>query len=616
MGWCSGNWCAGKQRLICVVIKTYYGEELTMFENRIRTVTWIVIALFLVLAGRLWQKQIIQKEHFAELAERNSIRLVYLRAPRGIIYDRDGAILAQSAPLFRVVAIPQEVTDKRRVAKRVSELLQLDEESVLKKIEAGRLIPFSPILLATGISLQEITVIKEHQGELPGIFIETVPRRDYPHGNLAFHIVGYIGKIPAARWPELREIGYRIDHIIGKYGIESLFDALLQGEDGAREVLVNVRGEKIRILSEREAIRGNDITLTIDLRLQEIVERNLKGKRGSIVAIDPRSGDILALASYPTIDPNIFALPLEKEKFAAIKGDHARPFFNRAISGVYPPGSVFKIITAMAGLEKGVIDNETCFYCYGVLRRGGASFFCWHRDGHGRVNVTQALAASCNIFFYEVAALLGVENIEYFSRSCGLGDLTGINLPREAKGNIPAQGERARWFLGDIFHLGIGQGEILVTPLQMTTLVAAIANGGILYSPRLVSEITSPRGKVIESFPTFVKRELTASEDTLNLIRYGMWKVVNEIMGTGRRAALPDIEVAGKTGTAQVVGLEFRHENEEGIPFEFRHHAWFVGFAPFKNPEIALTVMIEHGESGGRVAAPIAQKIFKEFFER
>ncbi len=588
-------------------------KEPTVFEHRIRTVMWVVIILFLVLAGRLWQKQIIQGEHFAGLAERNSIRLVNLRAPRGTIYDRDGAILAQNAPLFRIVAIPHEMTDKRRAAKRVSELLGFDEENVLKKIEARHLNPFSPVLLATGVSLQEITVTKEHQRELPGIFVETVPRRDYPHGDLAFHIIGYVGKIPDVRWIELREIGYRIDHVIGKDGIEGLFDTLLQGEDGAREILVNIMGERIEILSERETIRGNDITLTIDLRLQEIVERNLKGKRGAIVAIDPRDGDILALASSPAIDPNIFTLPLEERKFAAIKGDPARPFFNRAISGVYPPGSTFKIIMAMAGLEKGVIDDETYFHCHGVIRRGRASFFCWNKDGHGRVNVTRALAASCNIFFYEVAALLGIENIEYFASRSGLGDLTGINLPREARGNIPAQEQRERWFLGDILHLGIGQGEILVTPLQMTALTAAVANRGILYRPRLVREITSPQGKVIESFPVEPWKQLPASEGTLNLVRYGMWKTVNEIGGTGRRAALTEIEVAGKTGTAQIIGAEFG--GEEGIPFELRPHAWFVGFAPFENPEIALTIIIEHGESGGRVAAPIARKIFKEFLQ-
>lgn len=588
-------------------------KEPTMLEHRIRMVKWVVIILFLVIVGHLWQKQVIQGEHFIELAERNRIRLVSLRASRGTIYDRDGAILAQNAPLFRVVAIPREVIDKERISRRVSELLELDEENVLEKIKAGRLNPFSPVLLATGVSLEEVIVIKEHQREIPGIFVETVPRRDYPHGNLAFHIIGYVGKIPGARWIELREIGYPIDHIIGKDGIESFFDASLQGKDGAREILVNVMGERVEILSERAPIRGNDIVLTIDLRLQEIVERNLEGKRGSIVAIDPLTGDILALASFPAIDPNIFALPLEKEKFAAIKGDPARPFFNRAISGVYPPGSIFKIIMAMAGIEKGVIDGETYFHCYGVLRRRGASFHCWCEDGHGKVNVTEALAVSCNIFFYEVAALLGVENMEYFATRSGLGKLTGINLPREARGNFPAQDDRERWFLGDILHLGIGQGEILVTPLQMTALIAAVANEGMLYRPRLVSEIRSPQGEVIKSFPMEPWKQLPASEDALNLVRHGMWKTVNEIGGTGRRAALPEVGVAGKTGTAQVVGLEFWDEEE--VPFEFRHHAWFFGFAPFENPEIALTIMIEHGESGGRVAAPIARKIFKEFFE-
>lgn len=590
-----------------------FGKEPAVSEQRIRTIRWVMIILFLILAGRLWQMQIIQGEYFAELAERNRIRLVSLRAPRGTIYDRNGAVLAQNAPLFRLIAIPAEIRDESKIAKRISELLGLDEKSVLKKIETGDINPFSPVLIAAGLSLEEVTVIKENQREIPGIFVEAVPRRDYPHGNLAFHIIGYVGEIPPARWIELREIGYPIDHIIGKDGIESFFDASLQGEDGAREILVNVRGEEIKILSERAPIRGNDIVLTIDLRLQEIVERNLRGKRGSIVAIDPLSGDILALASSPAIDPNIFALPLEKGKLTAIKDDPARPFFNRAISGVYPPGSMFKIVMAMAGIEKGVINDETRFHCYGTLRRDGVSFYCWREDGHGKVNVTEALAASCNIFFYEVAALLGVENIEHFATRSGLGELTGIVLPGEAKGNIPGRDERERWFLGDIFHLGIGQGEILVTPLQMATLTAAVANKGMLYRPRLVSEIRSPEGEIVKSFPVELWKQLPISEDTLNLVRYGMWKVVNEIGGTGRRAALPEVGVAGKTGTAQVVELEF--ENGEEIPFEFRHHAWFTGFAPFENPEIALTVMIEHGESGGRVAAPIARKIFQEFFE-
>ncbi|MCD5400991.1 penicillin-binding protein 2, partial [candidate division NPL-UPA2 bacterium] len=365
-----------------------------------------------------------------------------------------------------------------------------------------------------------ITMVEENRGDLPGVFIQTEPRRNYPFGKLAAHLLGCLGQMKS----EDREVpGYRRGELVGRTGIERSFETYLRGRKGGQEILVNSRGEQVGILSQREAVGGYNLILTIDKELQEVAEKSLQGKRGAIVAIDPRNGDILALASSPAFDPNIFTRHLSPEKFKEISEHPGRPFFNRAVAGLYPPASTFKIVIALAALEKGIIEPGAIL----------AS-----EDGR-QIDMIEALARSSNLFFFKLGRTLGVDGISYFARQLGLGVLSGIDLPYERKGLVPDKGWKESWPRGEIDNLSIGQGALQVTPLQMANLIAAVAQGGNIYRPRLVREIVSPEGKVIKSFPVQLKRKLPLSPANLDVIRRGLGSAVS--WGTGRRAGMDTV---------------------------------------------------------------------------
>ncbi len=584
-------------------------EEMEEVRRRVKVLVSLGILPFLVLLSVLWYRQVIQGDKYKDLSQRNYIRLVPLRACRGTVYDRKGRVLADTEPLFRIVIIPQELRSRRETARKLAQLMGMEEAQILRKLKIHSFNPFKAVVIKDEVDMETVTAIEERKRELAGVFIQVEPRRAYPFPPLAGHLLGYLGRMSK------EEIGqYRGDELIGRSGIEKAFDAYLRGRSGGREVLVNFRGEQVSILGEKEPRAGNDLILTIDKELQEVAERSLQGRRGAVVAIDPENGDILALVSSPNFDPNIFTRHLSRAEYDALDSDPGDPLVNRAISGLYRPASTFKIVTASAALEKGVVEAATCLECEGTYLRRGHPFRCWEERGHGRINVVDALAYSCDIFFYKIGEVLGVDNLSYFSRRFGLGELTGIELPYEKRGLVPAKGWRRRWHLGEIFNLAIGQEESLkVTPLQMANLVAAVANGGTLFRPRLVKEIRSAEGELIKAIPVRKRGNLPCSSETLAAVNKGLWEAVNKDGGTGRRARLASVEVAGKTGTDQVVRRKFRPGEE--IPYRLRDHAWFVAFAPYEKPKIALTVLIEHGESGGRVAAPIAREILESFFQ-
>ncbi|MCK4436752.1 penicillin-binding protein 2, partial [bacterium] len=564
---------------------------------------------FLVLLSILWYKQIIRGDKYKDLSQRNYIRLVPLRACRGTVYDRKGRVLADTEPLFQLIIIPQELRNVRETAQKLAPLIDMEEAQILRKLKRHSFNPFKAVVIKNEVDMQVVTAIEERKSHLPGVFIQVEPRRSYPFHRLASHLLGYIGRISEEERAE-----YQADELIGRSGIEKEFDAYLRGRNGGREVLVNFRGEQVSILGEKKPRAGNNLILTIDKELQEVAERSLRGRRGAVVAIAPENGDILALASSPGFDPNMFTKHLPPAQFEAVSKDPGRPLFNRAISGLYRPASTFKIVTASAALEKEVVEADTTLMCEGTYLRRGHPFLCWEKRGHSRINVVDALAYSCDIFFYKVGEVLGVENLSNFSRRFGLGEPTGVQLPFEDRGLVPAKGLRRRWHLGEIFNLAIGQEESLkVTPLQMANLVAAVANGGTLFRPRIIKEIRSVDGELIKAIAVRELGNLRLSHRTLAIIKKGLWSAVNKDGGTGHRARLTSVEVAGKTGTDQVVMRKFSPGEE--IPYQLRDHAWFVAFAPYEKPQIALTVLIEHGESGGRVAAPIAKEILERFFQ-
>ncbi|NOX96528.1 MAG: penicillin-binding protein 2 [Nitrospirae bacterium] len=571
-------------------------EDMEDMRRRMRLVVGCGILGFLILLSGLWYKQIVQGKMFKELSEKNYIRLVSLKACRGDIYDRKGVLLADNQPLFKIVIIPQELKGAQETVERLSQLFKIDKEKVLKKIKSRSFNPFQPVVIKNEVDMKIITTIEERKSDFPGVFIQAEPRRDYPFGELAAHLLGYLGRMEDKK----REAsGYREGELVGRTGIEKTFQRYLKGNNGGREVLVNSRGEQRGILGEREAIAGDNLILTIDKELQEVAEKSLEGKRGAIVAIDPENGDVLALASSPAFDPNIFTKYLSPKKFKEVSEHPGRPFFNRAIAGLYPPASTFKIVIASAALEKGVIKPETTLTV----------------DGE-RLNLIEALAYSSDPFFYKLGEALGVDNIAYFARQFGLGEITGIDLPYEKKGLVPDRKWRRRWPRGEVANLSIGQGALQVTPLQMANLIATVANGGKIYRPRIVKEIISPEGKKIKSFPVQLKAKLSVSKANLDVVKSGLLEVVNKKgkRGTGWRARMDSVKVAGKTGTAETTDRKFRPG--EAKPYELRDDAWFVAFAPFKNPKIALAVLVEHGGWGGVAAAPLAKKMLEAFFRQ
>jgi len=561
-------------------------------RRRIKVIAGWGIFAFLILLTGLWYRQIIQGERFKELSEKNFIRLVPLRACRGIIYDRNGVVLADNKALFEVVIIPQEARDVKATVEKLSRLFAINQKKVIKEIKNRLFDPFEPVVIKNEVNMRIVTIVEERKSDLPGVFILAEPRRNYPFGKLAAHLLGSLGRM---KGKDGKISGYGERELVGRTGLEERFETYLKGKNGGRELLVNSRGEQIGILGQREPVAGDNIILTIDKNLQEVAQKALEGKRGAIVVLDPENGDVLALAASPTFDPNIFTKYLSPEKFREVSGRPGRPFFNRAVAGLYPPASTFKIVVASAALEKGVIKPGTV----------------WTVNNGEHLNLIEALAYSSDPFFYRLGEALGVDNIAWFSRRFGLGARTGIDLPYEQKGLVPDRGSKKTWYRGDIDNISIGQGAWQVTPLQMADLIAAVANGGKIYRPRIVREIVSPAGKIIKSFPVQLRGELPVSKANLDVVRKGLLEVVR--IGTGRRARMNTVEVAGKTGTAQTTSKKFGPG--ETKPYNLRDDAWFDAFAPFKNPKIALAVLVEHAGYGGEAAAPLARKVLEAFFK-
>ncbi|HEA47271.1 MAG TPA: penicillin-binding protein 2 [bacterium] len=587
-----------------------YGKK--EFRKRLLILTVLISLSFLVLLGRLWVLEIIQGEKYLFLARNNSIRLLPSRAPRGIIYDRKGEILARSRPSFSITIYPWNLSqeDLAETVKEISPIIGVKEERIYQTIEESQS-PFNNIPLKEDVDLKTATKILERKLSLAGVDLQVQPRRYYPDEELLAPVLGYLGEIDKDQLQALRGRGYRLGDRVGRDGVERVYDEYLKGEDGGWQIRVNNRGQRVGTMGHKEPLPGNDLVLTIDRQLQQVAWDSLKGRPGAIVVLDPNNGEILSLVSAPAYDPNLFAGSLSQEKWLSLKGDPLHPLTNRAIQGEYPPGSAFKVITTIAALERGIASRDKSFFCSGTFPFKDRVFKCWKEEGCGTLNLKEAIIHSCNVYFYQLGLETGVDNIVDFSKEFGLGKASGIDLVEEKKGLLPHRRWRKeslsrKWFDGDTINLSIGQGYLLVTPLQMANLIGAIANGGRLYRPYLVKRIISPEGETIrETRPRLIK-EVILKKKNLDLLRESLFGVVNEKgpsgrrTGTGWRAKIEGIEVAGKTGTA---------ENPLG-----EDHAWFIGFAPYREPKIALAILVEHGGMGGKAAAPIAKRIFEAYF--
>lgn len=584
------------------------GEQREDLVGRVRLLSAGLAAALIAIAGCFWFVQIVKGSHYRELAEDNRLRRLPVRAPRGIISDRHGRALVENVPSYNLLldrSLARDVDGSLAFAASVLERPAGELAAVLERYRATP--AFTPVLLEENLTLAQVARFGVKSLEHPEFEVETGHLRLYRHGVHGAHVLGYLGEVTAA---ELRKAGggYQAGEAIGKRGIEQFYDRELRGRQGERVVVVDSRG---RLLSEavgERAVPGRNLTLTIDLELQQEAERYLaaQGGVGAVVALDPRDGEILVMASAPSFNPNAFARRLDAEQWRALLADPNHPLQNRALQNTYSPGSVFKIVMATAGLTEGVISTSDSVFCGGAANFYNRSFRCHKRGGHGRVAVHQALRESCDIFFYTLGQKLGIERIARYARLFGFGTATGVDLAGEKAGLVPDPewSQRVRkspWYPGETISVAIGQGPVLVTPLQMAVLMATAANGGRRVTPHLV------RGESVAP-PARLPIELGA----LAVVKRGLWAVVNE-SGTGSIARVDGLDVAGKTGTVQVIAQKTWTDSHT-LPFEQRDHAWFASFAPADQPRLVVVVFIEHGGKGSAAAAPLAKKLYEIHF--
>jgi len=637
-------------------------------RSRIGFLRILAIVAMVAIALKLWQLQVISSGEYQQSADLNRYRLISIDAPRGIIYDRYGKLLVRNIPSFTVsivpAGLPDDPVERLRVLNRVGELLGIPTttppaaqysdnpddlgavafaEQSIEEILAERMTnPYAPVRISSKVDRQAAFVLAEESLKLPGVLVEAQPLRQYMDGSLTAHLLGYVGRIPSERldtYLQDEEGAYQADDTVGLTGIEMAEEKVLRGANGEKHIEVDAFEREVAVVASRPAVQGHNLMLTIDLALQQTVENVLRegmtitgSKVGVVIAMDPRTGEILAMVSLPSYDNNLFSGGISYEDFGRLNSDPRRPLVNHAISGQYPPGSTFKIVTAGAALQDQVINGSTTRSCGGILLLpnkyfpGDSSkaqpFYCWNRGGHGALTITGALAWSCDIFFYQVAGGyegfkgLGMDRLAHYARMYGYGEPTRMGLPGEASGLIPddrwkrlAYGEM--WLTGDTYNAAIGQGYVLATPLQVLNATAAVANRGTLYRPQLVYQVTDSQGQVVRALVPDPIRKLDISPDNLELVRRGMLEVVASGGAPGGR--VPGIAVAGKTGTAEYAGVDEEGKLIRDSLGRLATHAWYTAFAPYEDPEIAIVVFLDAGV-GATHAAPVAAKIMRAYF--
>lgn len=579
------------------------------FEAKLqRSLVWFryfTIAVLAILFIRLFSLQIIEKGELYKRSEANRIQLFFDPAPRGIIYDRNGKVMVENIGSFSVLFSPTNLTreETEEILKKLGEILNFDYPSMLAKVGSSIRQPLNSILLAEDVPRSEVFCLAEEKVNLPGVNIEVQPKRHYLHNNFASHLLGHLGEIGPKELRALYGAGYKLGDIIGKSGVEKIYDNSIRGRSGGRQVEMDASGRQLRIISSVLPEEGNSIILTIDERIQKLCEDSLNGKAGAICAINPANGEVLALVSKPDFDPNLFTERLPLSRTQELFTDPGFPMFDRVIQSQYAPGSLFKIITAIAGLEEGVITVDETLGCRGSLQIGNREFKCWKERGHGRLDIVQAIAQSCDVFFYQLGLRVGGDKLAKYARMLGLAKEIGISLPSEAKGLVADStwkkinfGEQ--WYPGDTANMSIGQGYLEVSPIQMASLISMIANGGVIYEPLIVKKIIDGQGNVIKTFLPKVMVKPKISPETLSIVRRGLREAV--LSGTSQVLKFKRLSVAGKTGTAQ---------NPQG-----EDHAWFICYATEEDPIIALAVLVEHGGHGASAAAPLARQILNGIF--
>ena len=567
----------------------------------------VILIAFVAFLGVFWYLQIVKGSEFALLAENNRLRRIALPPTRGVVLDRHDEVLASTRPALNLVLVREGLTDAEAQLKRLEQLLGISYDTTSARLHAMRRRPtFEPLVIKEDVQLADIAKVEARREWFPSVEVEETALRDYPDGPAVAHAVGYVGEVNESQLAKIADGSIQQGDIVGKTGVEREYDDILRGRRGWKLQTVNSLGRPLGASQPgREPEDGLPLHLTIDKRLQRKLVEALVDEVGSGIFMNPKTGEVLALASTPGYDPNVFTAPVSRMTWTALISDPHHPLNDRAISSFYAPGSTFKVLMSIVGLETGAITPQTTVFCSGSVMVYNRQFMCWKKGGHGTVDVHRALVHSCNVFYYLLGRKVGIDAISKYAKMFGIGELSGIDIPGESRGTPPSAEWKQRvhkeqWYPGDTISVSIGQGLLAVTPVQMATMISAVANGGTLVQPHLAREAKAESSK------------LPVSAATLALIRSALSDVVEE--GTATRAQLGPIQVAGKTGTAQVfkksVGVDADKQ-----PKNERDHAWFIGYAPAENPEIAFAIVIEHGGHGGTTAAPVARKVLEVFFE-
>lgn len=598
------------------MVTTHYSESEFGDLHRRLFILRVGLLLVVVLLGlRLWHLQIYEGPYYRDLSENNRTRLVLLEPARGLIYDRHGVLLANNVPSFSLYVTLEDVKDREVLIQQLTDLLGLDPTIVRKKMttKGSKLLPRK---IKDRMTLRDATLVESHRLDMPGVMIQVESQRNYPDGVTAAHLLGYVGEISADQLEKPEFIDLHQGSIVGQYGVEKSYDRHMRGMAGQKSVEVDALGHEKKASVVERPQAGNDLYLTIDVRLQKVAEDLLGQEQGAIVALDPNSGDILAMASRPGFDPNVLSRELTAKQWVEIVQDEGRPLNNRAAQGQYPPGSIFKIPMAVAALETKTMSPSSTVFCNGGYQFGKRVYHDWKASGHGYVDLHNALVHSCDVYFYTVGQRMGIDVMAEFGKDFGLGKATGVELPSERSGIMPStawkqKAKKEQWLPGETISAAIGQGYVTVTPLQMASLVGTVANDGVHYRPRLVQAVMDRTSGNLQELPAVPRGRINAKPETFRVIKDALAGVVTK--GTATKAKSSLVTIAGKTGTAQVAAL--RTGPEESIPKKFRDHAWFVAFAPVESPKIAVVVLAEHMGHGGSAAAPLAKEVIETYMK-
>src|SRR5580693_5854670 len=598
-----------------------FGRDEKVSPLRLTAVQYIILAIFMILAYGLWRLQVMQSDKYASAAEKNRVRNVPILAPRGKILDREGRTIVDNYPSFTALLLRDSARDLVADADLISQGLHLDPKDVRDRIKHFASMPqYQPIFLKDDITPDELAFVESHRNELPELDTIVAHRRLYPRNGFMAHLIGYVGEVSEEMLNQARWEFYNPGDVVGKSGVELQYNQILMGKNGSRRAIVNSRGREVGRLDETPAEPGKQLKLTVDLDLQIAAEEALGDKNGAIVAMDPRNGEILAMVSRPTFDPNDFAVRVSRDQWSKLVNDDEHPLLNKAIQAQLAPGSTFKIIMATAGLQEGIAQDMH------VICNGGATFYgryfkCWvtaeHRS-HGMVEISKAIYQSCDVFFYTLAEKLGIDRIAKYATMFGLGQKTGIDLPQEVTGVMPSEEWKIRnfkqkWYAGETISVGIGQGAVAVTPIQLARAIGAISSGGKLVRPHVTNPTDLPPGVIpAQSGP----EEVTIPIDPKNweIITDAMAQVVSPL-GTAAASQIKGVDMAGKTGSAQTISNALKAKLGAFGKANYKDNGWFVGVEPRRNPEIVVCALFEEGEHGSE-AAHVVSDVIKAYVEK